>query len=205
MRVEALFDFWSTCDERAFTLVEDSRDGARQARLDIVDNEHGYWKCHIQQNCTEVCPMALSPSAGIQHLKRKISESRLLNPTRRKFVFSGAGAAVAAVIGYIAYNRRTWVTAVPTGAVPAEGLLRLTLKNKPIFLRRDTAGGFLALSRQCSHQACIVGWDTAAAQFKCSCHAGIFNAGGDVVSGPPVRPLERFETRVESGNVQVHI
>jgi fumarate reductase iron-sulfur subunit len=57
---------------RAYTLVRDSRDGARRARLAAVGGEHGCWRCHSLFNCTEVCPKHLSPTRAIQGLKRAI-------------------------------------------------------------------------------------------------------------------------------------
>lgn len=57
---------------RAFTLVRDSRDGARRERLEAVGGEHGCWRCHSLYNCTEVCPKHLSPTSAIKGLKRDI-------------------------------------------------------------------------------------------------------------------------------------
>jgi fumarate reductase iron-sulfur subunit len=57
---------------RAYTLVRDSRDGARRERLSAVGGEHGCWRCHSLFNCTEVCPKHLSPTRAIQGLKRAI-------------------------------------------------------------------------------------------------------------------------------------
>jgi fumarate reductase iron-sulfur subunit len=57
---------------RAYTLVRDSRDGARRERLAAVGGEHGCWRCHSLSNCTEVCPKHLSPTRAIQGLKRAI-------------------------------------------------------------------------------------------------------------------------------------
>jgi succinate dehydrogenase/fumarate reductase iron-sulfur protein len=57
---------------RAFTLVHDSRDGARRERLAAVGGEHGCWRCHSLHNCTEVCPKHLSPTRAITGLKRAI-------------------------------------------------------------------------------------------------------------------------------------
>jgi succinate dehydrogenase/fumarate reductase iron-sulfur protein len=55
---------------RAFTLVRDSRDGARRERLAAAGGEHGCWRCHSLYNCTEVCPKHLSPTRAIKGLKR---------------------------------------------------------------------------------------------------------------------------------------
>ncbi len=55
---------------RAFTLVRDSRDGARDARLLRLLGEDGIYRCHTHFDCVEVCPMGLAPTAGILALKR---------------------------------------------------------------------------------------------------------------------------------------
>ena len=57
---------------RAFTLVRDTRDEARQQRLAAVGGEHGCWRCHSLYNCTEVCPKHLNPTSAISGLKRAI-------------------------------------------------------------------------------------------------------------------------------------
>jgi len=56
---------------RAFTLVADSRDGATAERLELLNSHAGVWGCHTQFNCTEVCPMGISPTRAIQKLKRR--------------------------------------------------------------------------------------------------------------------------------------
>ena len=40
-------------------------------------------------------------------------------------------------------------------------------------------------------------------KFVCPCHGGVYGFQGQVEGGPPVRPLDRFYTRVERGRVQV--
>lgn len=68
---------------RAATLVMDSRDGAREARLAGVGDEHGCWRCHSQFSCTDVCPMQLRPTESIGYLKRRLvarSIKRLVSP-----------------------------------------------------------------------------------------------------------------------------
>ena len=57
---------------RAFTLVQDSRDGAPRERMAAVGGEHGCWRCHSLFSCTEVCPKHLSPTRAIAGLKRAI-------------------------------------------------------------------------------------------------------------------------------------
>ncbi|MBM4054363.1 MAG: succinate dehydrogenase iron-sulfur subunit [Planctomycetes bacterium] len=52
--------------------VSDSRDGAREERLALVNSEKGVWRCHSVFNCQEVCPKDLNPTGSITHLKREI-------------------------------------------------------------------------------------------------------------------------------------
>jgi len=56
---------------RAYVLITDSRDGAHEERLALLDGHAGVWGCHTQFNCTDVCPMGISPTRAIQILKRK--------------------------------------------------------------------------------------------------------------------------------------
>ena len=62
---------------RTYRFVEDSRDTATKARLDLVGNETGVWRCHTIFNCTSDCPKGILNTENIQTLKRKIMLSRL--------------------------------------------------------------------------------------------------------------------------------
>jgi len=62
---------------RAFTLELDHRDGGRQARWRVLLGDDALARCHGQGNCTEVCPMGLSPADSIRRLRR-LAVSRLV-------------------------------------------------------------------------------------------------------------------------------
>jgi succinate dehydrogenase/fumarate reductase iron-sulfur protein len=68
---------------RAFTLIHDSRDGAREARLEVVDGEHGCWRCHTQATCMEVCPKTIDTTGAIGDLKRQLIRRRVGRLFRR--------------------------------------------------------------------------------------------------------------------------
>ncbi len=55
---------------RAWTLVNDARDGDRRVRLAAVAGDAGCHACHTHQSCTERCPKHLAPTASIAGLKR---------------------------------------------------------------------------------------------------------------------------------------
>lgn len=62
---------------RAFTLQRDRRDAAHGARWEVLLSDDALARCHGQGNCTEVCPMGLSPATSIVRL-RAMATRRLL-------------------------------------------------------------------------------------------------------------------------------
>ena len=55
---------------RAWTLVNDVRDGGQKARLRAIAGEGGCQSCHSQQGCSSHCPNTLNPTRAIAGLKR---------------------------------------------------------------------------------------------------------------------------------------
>lgn len=53
----------------------------------------------------------------------------------------------------------------------------------------------------CTHLGCPLAWSTGSKSFACPCHGGSFNSSGDVIAGPPPRPMIRYETRIQDGEV----
>ncbi len=68
---------------------------------------------------------------------------------------------------------------------------------------RDEYNEYIAISTRCMHLGCPVRFVEASQRFICPCHGGVYDFQGKVVGGPPVRPLDRFYTRVVKGRVQV--
>ena len=62
---------------RAWTLVQDERDTAKGVRLEAVAGDAGCHACHTHVSCTERCPKAISPTAGIAGLKRAVAAALL--------------------------------------------------------------------------------------------------------------------------------
>ena len=55
---------------RAWTLVNDARDGGNAERLAAVAGDAGCHACHSHQSCMERCPKHLNPTESIAGLKR---------------------------------------------------------------------------------------------------------------------------------------
>jgi Rieske Fe-S protein len=67
----------------------------------------------------------------------------------------------------------------------------------------DQYNQYIAISTRCMHLGCPVRFVEAAARFICPCHGGVYDFEGKVDGGPPVRPLDRFYTRVRNGQVEL--
>jgi menaquinol-cytochrome c reductase iron-sulfur subunit len=59
----------------------------------------------------------------------------------------------------------------------------------------------IAISTRCAHLGCPVRFVRAAGNFICPCHGGVYDFEGQVIGGPPVRPLDRFQTRVTEDEI----
>jgi succinate dehydrogenase / fumarate reductase iron-sulfur subunit len=64
---------------------QDSRDQAYHERLDLVEGDHGIFRCHTIFNCQKVCPKALDPTGSIAKLKQQAVARKLRVP----FLFKG--------------------------------------------------------------------------------------------------------------------
>jgi menaquinol-cytochrome c reductase iron-sulfur subunit len=69
----------------------------------------------------------------------------------------------------------------------------------------DQYNQWVALSSRCMHLGCPVRYVSAAERFICPCHGGVYDFRGLVAGGPPVRPLDRFYTRLNKSSGLVEI
>ena len=74
---------------------------------------------------------------------------------------------------------------------------------KPAILVRRSDGSYRALSARCTHLDCTVQYQPDTEQIWCACHNGRYDTDGRNVSGPPPRPLERYEVVVKGEKVMV--
>nr|CAA68981.1 SDH subunit B-homologue; iron-sulphur protein [Natronomonas pharaonis] len=64
---------------KAYRFAMDKREGEemKQHRLNIIEQEHGVWRCQTQFSCTEVCPKDIPLTEHIQELKREAVKNNL--------------------------------------------------------------------------------------------------------------------------------
>jgi menaquinol-cytochrome c reductase iron-sulfur subunit len=67
----------------------------------------------------------------------------------------------------------------------------------------DAFNQVIAITSRCAHVGCPVSYKEAARSFVCPCHGGVYNFRGQRIGGPPPRPLDRFYTRIRSGQVEL--
>ncbi len=75
--------------------------------------------------------------------------------------------------------------------------------SEPALLVRMPDGEFRAFSAVCTHLSCTVQYRADLREIWCACHNGLYDLAGRNVSGPPPRPLARFEVNIQGGDVIV--
>ena len=78
---------------------------------------------------------------------------------------------------------------------PNSGLI-FPFGSKPAIVVRAADGTLSALTAVCTHLECTVQYRADTSQIWCACHNGLYDLAGNVISGPPPRPLERFSVNL---------
>jgi len=145
-------------------------------------------------------------------------------PGRRRFVaaaMTAIGAAIAGIVGVplagffalpaLRRSERRWLEVGPVADF-AEGRISKALA-KPLvgpvwpretgrvalYVQNQGDGKFALYHIHCTHVGCPVRWNAPAGRFFSPCHGGVFDKDGRVLAGPPPRPLDRYEYKVEKG------
>jgi len=152
--------------------------------------------------------------------KRKADEKEKTRPdeTRRSFlnklwiglVIVAFAECIAVVITFLR-PRKTKAKEGETGAIIEAGHVEsFPLNSVTAFVRgkfylcRMEDGGFLAISRTCTHLGCTVPWVDKEKRFACPCHASVFDMTGDVINAPAPRALDLFPVAIENRVLKVN-
>jgi cytochrome b6-f complex iron-sulfur subunit len=71
------------------------------------------------------------------------------------------------------------------------------------YLARLEDGGFLALSRKCTHLGCTIPWISKEKNFACPCHSSAFDIRGEMISPPAPRALDIYHVFIENNIIKV--
>jgi cytochrome b6-f complex iron-sulfur subunit len=121
---------------------------------------------------------------GLAVLEYALAAADFLRPRRARSRDDGDGIVIAGPIDRFEPDS---VAAFPKGK---------------FYLARLEDGGFLALSRECTHLGCTVPWSSYDHAFVCPCHASSFDITGNVLSPPAPRALDLHPVRIENGVVK---
>jgi Rieske Fe-S protein len=75
--------------------------------------------------------------------------------------------------------------------------------SRPVLLIRVNETDWRAFSAVCTHLNCTVQYQEQKHLIWCACHNGLYDLNGNVVSGPPPKPLEEYVARVRGNEVVV--
>jgi cytochrome b6-f complex iron-sulfur subunit len=135
---------------------------------------------------------------------------------RRRFLDGVLGAGFASTLAAIVYP--VWrylippasgepatqsVVAAQAAQVKANSGLLFKFGSKPGLLIRTPEGELQAFSAVCTHLQCTVQYKGDTSQIWCACHNGLYDLAGNVVSGPPPRPLERLTVNQRGDDIVV--
>jgi len=114
------------------------------------------------------------------------------------------------LFGYFKPRKQAVVTAMAETIITAgsidkfePGTVTAFVRGK-FYLARLEDGGFLALSRTCTHLGCTVPWVAAQNKFVCPCHSSEFDIRGEVISPPAPRALDIHPMVIENNIVKVN-
>ena len=94
------------------------------------------------------------------------------------------------------------VAAQASHVKPNSGML-FKFGSRPGLLIRTEDGTLQAFNAVCTHLDCTVQYKADTSQIWCACHNGLYDLSGNVVSGPPPRPLERLVVNQRGEDVVV--
>ena len=95
------------------------------------------------------------------------------------------------------------VVAARAGELKANSALLFKFGSKPGLLVRTPEGELQAFNAVCTHLQCTVQYKDDTSQIWCACHNGLYDLAGNVVSGPPPRPLERLTVNQRGDDIVV--
>ena len=117
----------------------------------------------------------------------------------------GAGAFSAKA----AYDARVGSRFMPAAIDGAESMqpgsalnFHYPTEDESAILVRAKDGSYAAFGQKCTHLSCPVHYSKQNDRLECPCHEGGFDARtGDVLYGPPPRPLDKIDVELRGGQI----
>lgn len=131
--------------------------------------------------------------------------------TRRQFTKFLTLTSLSMFVGNLWILAKGWLDKQPVfprlpiasvGEIPMGGvkLFHYPTKADPCIMVHTEKDEFVAYSQKCTHLSCPVLYSTTTKRLECPCHEGSFSLeNGDVIKGPPPRPLPRIMLERQNG------
>jgi len=138
-------------------------------------------------------------------------------PTRRSFlnilwiILGGVALAEFVAVAFAFLRpRKSKASGANTDSIITAGTVESFAPNSvtafvrgKFYLARLEDGGFLALSRKCTHLGCTLPWVEAEMKFACPCHGSKFDITGNVDIAPAPRALDIYPITIENKIIKV--
>lgn len=175
---------------------------------------------------------AFPPQLGCKFVEKNVSQGKSsIHLARSEFV-KIVGAFIGTVMGGIlafpmidylvspalkAEERDEWVSLGPVDDYPINvptffsftrsrvNGWEKTVNSHGMYVLRNNIGTVSVYSDICTHLACKIKWYESRREYICPYHDGHFDIEGNVTKGPPPRPLDKFHTKLEDGNLSIHV
>jgi Rieske Fe-S protein len=134
-----------------------------------------------------------------------VSEEEVTRREFARYLVLGAGTIAVANVGIAAWTQLRSINAgeprvitpLADVAVGEPHLFRYPGDDDPAILVRLSDTEVVAFSQKCTHLGCVVYYEPDEDRWHCPCHEGNFDTRtGNVISGPPTRPLGRIDLEV---------
>jgi len=136
-----------------------------------------------------------------------------MSPTRRELLEAGwkvGGGLLVVAAGWTSFEALK-----PLANVDGGGLLPLlpadaypegsaTFVREGRFFVTRAKDELFAVSQKCPHLGCAVPFCEASGRFECPCHGSVYNLGGEWVSGPAPRGMDKHPLQIVDGRVVVN-
>lgn len=80
-----------------------------------------------------------------------------------------------------------------------------TVNSYGVYVFRKTENEVMVFSNVCTHLACRVTFMGDTREYDCPCHDAQFDIEGNVIGGPPPRPMDQYETKIEDGQLSIRL
>jgi menaquinol-cytochrome c reductase iron-sulfur subunit len=149
----------------------------------------------------EVATLALGGAVGVILSVPLIRY--FLAPVGRKVVSSPEGTIDVCALDAVPADGRPVQVAIIADAQRDAWTVREDAAVGSAWLSRGEDGVVSALSAQCPHLGCAIGYDQKTERFRCPCHKSSFQKSGEREAGPSKRGLDPLPVEVVDGRVKL--